>query len=50
MHKKVDHLFSQKHKAKKTSDNCKQRNKLPLPLSSLLLHKLASQTKFSVRS
>ena len=44
MHEKLDHLFVQKFKAKKTLNNCKRRNKLPLSLLSLLLHKLSSDT------
>ena len=38
MYEKVDLLFAQKLKSKKTSEKRKQQNKLPLPLLSLLLH------------
>ena len=44
MHEKVEHLFAQKFKDNKTLDKGKQRNKLPLPLISLYLHKLSSDT------
>ena len=44
IHGNVDHLFAQKLKDKKASDKGKQRNKLPLPLLSLLLHKPPSDS------
>ena len=44
MLEKVDHLFSQKLKDKETLEKGKQRNKLPLPLLSLLLQKLPSDS------
>ena len=44
MHQKVDHLFVQKLKYKKTLDKGKQRNKLRLSLLSLLLDKLPSDS------
>ena len=44
MHEKLDHSFTQKLKDKKTSDKGKQRNKLPLALLGLLLHKRPSDS------
>ena len=45
MHEKEDHyLFARELKDKKTSDKDKERNKLPYPLLSLLLHKLPSDS------
>ena len=44
MHDKVDHLFAQKLKDKKTLEKGKQRNKLPPLLLSLILRKLPSDS------